>query len=253
MRIETARPCISSRGAMPDIQPSRWADRIIACAGAVIVVAFFLPWLRMGPFEGPSGWSIAGERDWFGASTRALWLVPVLGLVMVASPALGEVSRVVGAVAGGTVAVLVIWLVARPLVPLEGGLAVALGGGAVVLVGDASRTRWLRAVGALLLAGSFALAWFGRTGYANTQPGPCPNMRVTVIPWGVVAAAVIALASAVAPQRWARALARSACWLALVTVVVYVAVAYEPLAAPLWATAAAGIAALLVAVMFRRP
>ncbi len=214
----------------------------------VVVAAFFLPWLRIGALAGPSGWAIASDGEFFGVSSRALWLVPVCGLVMMARVVLGHLARPITACAGAAIALVTTWIVARPLIPLEGGLAIAILGSAIVLVGDLSKTRALRAIGAVCLAGSFLLDWFGRTGYANTQPAPCPHTRVTVIPWGVVVAAAIALASALAPHRATRTLARSACLIAVLTVLGYVVVAYDPLATALWTTTAAGVLALLVAL-----
>lgn len=224
-------------------------DRVVACAGIVVVAAFFMPWLRVGALAGPSGWTIASDGDFFGVSSRALWLVPVCGLVMLASPVL---ARPLTACAGAATALATVWIVARPLIPLEGGLAVAIVGSAIVLVGELGQARMLRAIGAVALAGSFWLDWFGRTGYANTQPAPCPHTRVTVIPWGVVIAAAVALASALAPQQLARMLARAACSIAMLTVLAYVVVAYDPLATALWATTAAGLAALLASLTGRR-
>ena len=225
-----------------------FADRIVAGTGVVVLAAFFLPWLRLGALAGPSGWTIASNGEFFAGSSHALWLVPLCGLVMMGSFASGAFARPLAASAGVAIVLLTTWIVARPLVPLEGGLAVAILSSAIVLAGDLSRGRALRAIGALALAASFLLDWFGRTGYANTQPAPCPHTRVTVIPWGVVIAAAVALASAVAPQRAARVLARSACSLAILTVLTYVVVAYEPLALSLWVTIAAGALGAVVAL-----
>ena len=227
---------------------SRVGARVVACAGIVVVAAFFLPWLRIGALAGPSGWTIASDGEFFGVASRAVWLVPVCGLVMMASPALGVLGRPLTACAGATIALVATWVVARPLIPLEGGLAVAIVGSVLVLVGDLSQGRVLRAIGAVTLGGSFLLDWFGRTGYANTQPAPCPHTRITVIPWGVVIAAALALASALAPHRASRVLARLACSIAVLTVLAYVVVAYDPLATALWATTAAGVLAVLVAL-----
>lgn len=226
------------------------ADRVIACAGVVVVAAFFLPWMRMGALGGPSGWTIASDGDFIGGgSSRALWAVPVCGFVMMASAAL---ARPLTACAGAATALVTTWIVARPLIPLEGGLAIAIIGSAILLVGELGQARVLRGIAAVALAGSFLLDWFGRTGYANTQPAACPHTRVTVIPWGVVIAAAVALASALAPQRIARMLARSACSIAMLTVLAYVVVAYDPLATALWATTAAGVVALLASLTARR-
>lgn len=227
-----------------------FADRIVACAGVVVVAAFFLPWLRLGDLAGPTGWEIASDGEFFGVASRALWLVPVCGLVMMASLAF-ELARPITACAGAAIALVTIWVVARPVTPLEGGLAIAILGSVIVLIGDLSKTRMLRAIGAVCLAGSFLLDWFGRTGYANTQPAPCPHTRVTLIPWGVVIAAAVALASALAPHRATRMLARSACSIAVLTVLSYVVVAYDLLATPMWATTAAGVLVLLVALTAR--
>ena len=228
------------------------ADRIVAGAGVVVLAAFFLPWLRLGALAGPSGWTLASNGEFFAGSSRALWLVPVCALLMMTSVASGAFARPLAAVAGATIALVTLWTVARPLVPLEGGLAVAILSSAIVLAGDLSRGRALRAIGALALAASFLLDWFGRTGYANTQPAWCPHTRVTVIPWGVVLAAALALVSALAPQRAARVLARSACSIAILTVLVYVVVAYDPLAISLWVTVAAGALGSIVALSARR-
>jgi len=224
------------------------ADRVVACAGVVIVVAFFLPWRHYGAFGGPSGWTIVSEGDLIGGASRAVWLVLLSGLVMIASAAFGQLARVLAACAGALTVVVTIWFVARPVIPLEGGLAVAITGSAIVLAGELGKARLLRVVGALTLAASFLLDWFGRTGYANTQPVRCPHTRVTVIPWGVVIAAAVALASTLAPQAVARMLARAACSIAIVTVFAYVVVAYDPLTTALWTTTAAGGVAMLVAL-----
>ncbi|HEY6035906.1 MAG TPA: hypothetical protein VIV58_16640 [Kofleriaceae bacterium] len=228
------------------------ADRIVACAGVIIVVAFFLPWRHFSAFGGPSGWTIASEGDFVADACRAVWLVLLSGLVLIASAAFGQLARVLAACAGALTVVVTIWFVARPVIPLEGGLAAAILGGTIVLAGEVGKARLLRAIGALTLAASFLLDWFGRTGYANTQPARCPHTRVTVIPWGVVIASAVALASVLAPQRAARMLARWACSIAMITVFAYVVVAYDPLTTALWATTAAGAVAMLVALSGRR-
>jgi len=225
------------------------ADRIVACAGLAVVAAFFLPWLRIGALAGPSGWAIASDREFYDTSSRGLWLVPLCGLVMMSSLALGRLARPVNACAGLAITLVTTWIVARPLIPLEGGLTVALLSGAMVLVGELIDSRILRVIGAAGLSGAFLLDWFGRTGYANTQPAPCPHTRVTVIPWGVVVAGAVALASAIAPQRARRTLVRVACVITLLTVLAYVVVAYDPLTMALWVTLAAGVLALLVALI----
>src|ERR1700759_3825855 len=100
------------------------ADSVLACAGVVVVAAFFLPWLRMGALAGPSGWTIASDGDFIGGgSSRALWAVPVCGFVMMASAAL---ARPLTACAGALTALVTTWIVARPVIPLEGGLALAI-------------------------------------------------------------------------------------------------------------------------------
>jgi hypothetical protein len=222
------------------------------CAGVLVVAAFFLPWLRVGALAGPSGWSIAREGEFFAGPSGALWLVPIGGLCLLAAPALGQLARLVTACAGAAIATATVWIVVRPLVPLEGGLAIALLSAAFVLAGDLLEQRVLRMLGAVGLAGSFLLDWFGRSGLANTQPAPCPHTRVTVIPWGVVIAGCLALASALAPRRLARLLARLACALAALTVLCYVIVAYDPVPIAPWATIAAGVVAALLALVAPR-
>jgi len=223
---------------------------LVTCCGLVIAGAFFLPWLRTGRLAGPSGWMLARDGLWFAGagSTRALWLVPACGLV-IASGVFGRFSRAVTACAGVVAASILAFVVVRPLVPFEGGLFVALVGSATVLAGDLMQWRSSRAVGALAIGGSFLLDWFGRTGLETTHPASCPNIPVTMIPWGVVIAGGIAMASAIAPHRAARVLARLGCAIAVVTVLAYVVVAYDLIATALWSSIAASVLAVLVALV----
>jgi hypothetical protein len=73
-----------------------------------------------------------------------------------------------------------------------------------------------------------------------------------VIPWGVVIAGGLALASALAPRRLTRVLARLACSIAALTVLSYVVVAYDPVPNAPLATIAAGALATLLALAVPR-
>jgi len=222
---------------------------LATCCGLVIVGAFFLPWLHTSGLGG-SGWTIASDGLLFAGAgaTRALWLVPLCGIA-IASPVFGQFSRAITACAGIVAASILAFVVVRPLVPFEGGLFVALAGTAIVLAGDVMEWRGSRLVGALAIGASFLLDWFGRTGLANTRPVRCPNIHVTMIPWGVVIAAAIAMASVIAPQRPARVLARLAAAVAAFTVVAYVVVAYDLIATALWGSIAASLLAVVVALV----
>ena len=184
----------------------RTLDRIVACAGLVVVAAFFLPWVRIGALAGPSGWAIARESEMFGISSRGLWCVPLCGLVMMASPAFGHLARPINACAGVVIAFVTVWIVAstdsRVVWPSRSWAA------PIVLAGDPARGH--SGDRRNVPCGFVLLDWFGRTGYANT-PAPARTRACHGDPrWASWIARGVALASALALCRTTRTLARLA-------------------------------------------
>ncbi|MBP6633214.1 MAG: hypothetical protein KBG28_30990 [Kofleriaceae bacterium] len=220
----------------------------LAAVGALLVVAFFMPWISLAGASA-SGWEVARKVDgWY-------FVVPGLGLVLAAaaatrSSAARSAALLTGAVILGAVVYQVIgaadlasWLV--------------VGGGVVALAGAADERRALRAAGgALALVGFFApwsdgSLWHALRGDDDLVRALLGYTKLAL--WAIPVGAVLGLGATVAAGKVGRTLAVVA-GAAIIGGLVWTvgSVANAVLGWGAWATLALGAVALVGGLLARR-
>jgi hypothetical protein len=137
--------------------------RSLSIAGAMLVVAFFGPWIDVLGLVQVSGWDLARE-EMVGWKRHLLWLYPAGGLALAWTAWQGDrAARGVALAVGVFVVGLAAYHVFDGLVEtLRYGAWLTIVGAAVAIAGGASpqRRSWALVAGAMVIGGFF-LPWLG--------------------------------------------------------------------------------------------
>ena len=227
-----------------------WASSLLAVVGAVLAGAMFVDWIDVGGELTATGYRIASEEKPF------LFLVPIAGLVLLATAAFRSAHTRLAAVTAGALVVggVAFWIV-RDLAKGGADSWLIFGGAAVVLAGIDAKRRGLRALGGLAVLLGVVAPWAtvslldvltsDAAGMAFDELG----VAIGVL-WAIPAAAVVAIASAASTATWAPKLAATA-GIAIYGAFLYLlgSVANLVLAWGAWATLGAGAVALVLGLL----
>lgn len=135
---------------------SSGAATALAVVGCVLVAAFFAPWIDLQGQLKLSGWWLANHE-----ATR-LFLVPVLGLALVAAGATrSRYLPLIGAIAAVAIVGSTAYHTVRGVLKFEYGTLITLAGGAVAIAGIGDKRKSLRALGGVMALVGFFLPWGG--------------------------------------------------------------------------------------------
>jgi hypothetical protein len=236
---------------------------VITAVGVAIVALFFAPWFGAASnhsmtfaTSGQSGWGFATSTGWQEMpGARWLLLIPIVGTLLAAASGERVPSRLGALACSVLVFTVTLWAMYSPLRALNVesgesayGTGTAIAGGMLAVAGSFLDRRGLRALGALIIASSMVLTWSYRAGTGIDllcSAGFCHP--ASILPWLVLAGAILALISAIMPRRHARYVA----WTGAVVVCAAIgafAVTTSTIGVGAWATlavAAVGVVASL--------
>ena len=225
------------------------AASALAVVGAVLVAAFFAPWIDVAGELELSGWWLANHDN-----TR-LFLVPALGAALIAagvtrSKYLPLIAGLASLAIVGTTA----YHTVRGVLHFEYGALITLVGGGVALAGISDQRRGLRALGGALALVGFFLPWGGDDSGWNIVRSDDPALDalgITLVSlWAIPAGALVALASALSTKPNGRACAGIGGALVLGGFLWFLGTMVNIVAGwGVWTTLGAGVAAGLLALV----
>ncbi len=180
---------------------AKWASSLLVVAGAVMVGAFFLSWIRDWGDGGVSGWQLAHDKHW-------LYAIPASGLLLaLAAGTHASYTRLLALVAGLLVAGDFAYHLLRDMIHSDLTTYLLLGGAGVMIAGIDPARRALRAIGGIAVL----LAWF-----APWQRGAAISFTIDfadvfsllgvamILVYGSMLAAVVAIVSAFTDKPWGK-------------------------------------------------
>lgn len=192
---------------MTKAQGQAGAATALMVVGVVLVAAFFAPWIDvMGQLK-ISGWELA-KND-----VTRLYLVPVLGLALIAAGATrSKYLPLVAAIASLAIVGTTAYYTVRGVLQFEYGALITLAGGGVALAGIGDQRRGLRALGGAMALVGFFLPWRdGDSAFAMLRSDEADLARAMGIAvsalWLIPAGAFLAIASTVTAKGNGKALA----------------------------------------------
>ncbi len=128
-----------------------WAEGALSSAGAVLLIAFFLPWVSIFGHSA-TGLGIAWDDNHW------LFLVPLSGVALLGA-ARTEYARLAAIVAGLLVCGDVLLKSTHAMLDADLATWLVLGGAAAMLAGTSQRYASLRALGGLVVLAGFVAPW----------------------------------------------------------------------------------------------
>ncbi len=128
-----------------------WAAGALSTAGAVLIIAFFLPWVSVFG-QSATGLGIAWDDNHW------LFLVPLSGIALLGA-ARTEYARLAAIVAGLLVCGDVLLKSTHAMLDADLATWLVLGGAAAMIAGTSQRHASLRALGGLVVLAGFFAPW----------------------------------------------------------------------------------------------
>jgi len=129
-----------------------WAYSVLSVVGVVLVVAFFMSWVKL--FDDSSGLSIAWHQEHW------LFLVPISGAVLaITAGSKSSATRLAAVAAGALIAGDMAIELLKGMLHFDLDMWLMIGGGILAIVGAADKHRALRGAGGLAILAGFFAPW----------------------------------------------------------------------------------------------
>lgn len=129
-----------------------WAYSVLSVVGVVLVVAFFMTWVKL--FDDASGLSIAWHQEHW------LFLVPISGAALaITAGSKSSMTRLAAVVAGALIAGDMAVELLKGMLHFDLDMWLMIGGGVLAIVGAADKHRALRGAGGLMILAGFFAPW----------------------------------------------------------------------------------------------
>ncbi|MEO8554794.1 MAG: hypothetical protein ABI678_32675 [Kofleriaceae bacterium] len=168
-----------------------WAYSVLSVVGVVLVVSFFMSWVKL--FDDSSGLSIAWHHEHW------LFLVPISGAVLaVTAGAKSSMTRLAAVVAGALIAGDMAVELLKGMLHFDLDMWLMIGGGILAIVGASPKHRALRGVGGIAILAGFFAPWTSDSLFHGLREGADMASAFglsTAVLWLIPLAGLAAIAS----------------------------------------------------------